>query len=340
MNWSWRPGAWVALLVMVWSISASALAQSARDRQAAADAFDRGSAAYLAEDYEVAARWFEMANNLAPAAPALLQAIRAHQESGNKLRAGTLALRLIANWPDSNEVVDAQEAIDAAREDYFYIEVSCDADCAVDLGDTLMSHPAFFVAPDTEHNVGAEFDSGRVSETVQGAAGEQRALHFERPEGPAVATPPQGSETIERPNGVIPDEVPDENEGGGGISPAFFITSLALTLGAGAVLVWSGLDTLSINDDYEDAAAEERAAGQLDFPRSNRLLDDGQSAETRTNALIGVTAGLGAITVLLAILTDWGGSGEEDTEDGTTFRLQPSLGVSHQGGGVGLRGAF
>lgn len=319
-------------------VASSALAQSASDRQEAAAAFDRGSAAYLEGDYPAAARWFEMANNLVPAAPVVLQAIRAHLRAGNELRAGTLALRLIGKWPDAREVEEAQRVVDEARERFFYVEVSCDAECAVELDGALMAHPAFFVQPDTEVTVGAVFDSGTRTETISGAAGEQRTLHFERPEGPPL-TPPDANQDPQRDPGLIgvtapPDDTPDER---GGISPAVFITSLVLTAGAGAMLVWSGLDTLAINDDYEAAAAQERANGELTFPRASALLDDGQRAERRTNALIGVTAGLGAVTLLTAIFTDWGG---HDDEPDDRARLRPTIGIGPAGGGVALEGAF
>ncbi len=107
-------------------------AQGTRERQAAAEAFDRGTTAYLAEDFGTAARWFEMANNLAPAAPALLQAIRAYQRAGNDLRAATLALRLVERFPDAGTSVDqAQHALDEVRGRFFLVEVACDEECAV-----------------------------------------------------------------------------------------------------------------------------------------------------------------------------------------------------------------
>jgi outer membrane protein assembly factor BamD (BamD/ComL family) len=71
----------IAVLVAAASLAAvpSARAQDARQRQAAAEAYDQGTAAYLAGDYEKAAEWFETANRLAPAAPALIQAARSAQ---------------------------------------------------------------------------------------------------------------------------------------------------------------------------------------------------------------------------------------------------------------------
>ena len=302
---------------------------SAQNREAAANAFDRGSAAYLEGDFAAAARWFEMANTHAPAAPALLQAIRAHVRAENILRAATLSVRLISTWPDANaEVEAAQEIIDQARERYVYVEVACDADCSVEVDQTLQAHPAFFLEPGRSYTVGAAFDSGTVTDQVSGDAGDTKTLSFERPEGPAIQQPPRETDPV---GPTVVDDGGDE-ESSGGITPVVFFTGLALTVGAGAVLAWSGVDTLNTRDDYEAAAEEERAAGNLTFPRASELLDDGQKAERRTNALIGVTAGLGAVTLLTAIFTDWGGS-DDDDED-----AQVSVGIGP--GSASVRGTF
>ncbi len=327
----------LGVLAITLLIASNTEAQSASDRQAAANAFDRGSAAYLEGDYPAAARWFEMANNLVPAAPVVLQAIRAHLHAGNELRAGTLALRLIGKWPDSREVEEAQRVVDEARRRFFYVEVDCDAECTVELDGTLMAHPAFFVEPGTEVTVGATFDSGARTETLSGNAGEQRTVRFERPAGPPRADPDANQGQPNRPSlTVVPSPPSGSADESGGITPAVFITSLVLTAAAGAMLVWSGLDTLAINDDYETAASEEREMGNLSFPRASALLEDGQRAEKRTNALIGVTAGLGAITLLTAIFTDWGGNDDDDAR----ARLRPSVGFGPTGGGVTLEGTF
>lgn len=320
------PKLYAITLALMLAMGASSV--DAQNREAAANAFDRGSAAYLEGDFAAAARWFEMANTHAPAAPALLQAIRAHVRAENLLRAATLGVRLIATWPEAEaEVEAAQEIIDQARERYVFVEVTCDADCSVEVNQTLQAHPAFFLEPDRTFTVGAAFDSGTVTDQVSGTAGETKTLSFERPEGPPIDQPPRETDP-EGPIGVDPDPI-DESSG---ISPAVFFTGLALTVGAGAVLAWSGVDTLNTRDDYEAAAAEERAMGDLTFPRASELLDDGQKAERRTNAMIGVTAGLGAVTLLTAIFTDWGGSDDDDDDDDVQVRVGIGPGSASIGG--------
>src|SRR6187551_3774396 len=90
----------VLLAAACLAVAQPARAQDARSRQAAAEAYDQGTAAYLAGEYEKAAEWFETANRLAPAAPALIQAARSLQEAGLKSRAASIALRLTTEYPN------------------------------------------------------------------------------------------------------------------------------------------------------------------------------------------------------------------------------------------------
>lgn len=320
----------------------TAHAQTAQERQAAAEAFDRGTTSYLAEDYGTAARWFEMANNLAPAAPALLQAIRAHQRAGNDLRAGTLALRLVERFPDAGPAVDeSQRIVDGMRGRFFFVEVTCDSECAVELDGTLQAHPAFFLEPGRTYRVGASFASGNATEEITGGAGEQRTVRLTAPEGSAVQGP-NGDPGSTRMTGESawtrredPERRQEREPSRGGVHPAGFLTSLALTLGAGGVLVWSGMDTLSARDEYEEVAAQERRDGDLEFTEATQLLAAGRDKERRTNILIGATAGLAVITVVMAIVTDWGGS--DDDERAT---IRPTLAFDREGAQLGLGGSF
>lgn len=328
-------------LALSFVLPSNASAQDAQQRQAAASAFDRGTTAYLQEDFATAARWFEMANDLAPASGALMQAIIAHRRAGNELRAATLSLRLIARFPDDGAMVGrAQAVIDDLGGQFFRIDVECNAECAVEVDGTLSSHNSFYLSPGEEHTVGATFDTGTEQETVQGEAGEVRTLSFEAPEGAARLEDPEEGEgpTETRRNPLAgpvggPEETGDD--GGGGISPAFFITALVLTAGAGATLAWSGVDTLNARDEYEETAMSDPALAR-------EMYDDGQTLELRTNVLIGATAGLAALTLVFALLTDWGGGDDEDDPDAASATLRPqlTLGAKDRAGGFVLEGTF
>jgi hypothetical protein len=338
---AWAP---ICALLLSLALPAGAGAQDAQQRQAAANAFDRGTTAYLQEDFATAARWFEMANDLAPASGALMQAIIAHRRAGNELRAATLALRLIARFPDEAEMVGrAQSVIDDLGEQFFRIDVECNAECAVEVDGTLSSHDSFFLTPGEEHTIGATFDTGTETATVSGEAGDVRSLAFEAPEGAARLEDPadEGDEDGATGDGRNPLEGPmddgrdEDGDESGGLSPAYFITALVLTAGAGATLAWSGVDTLNARDEYVETA-------MTDTDLARDMLEEGQSKELRTNILIGATAGLAAVTLVFAILTDWGGSDDEDDPDAVNATLRPqlNLGSKDRAGGLVLEGTF
>jgi len=99
----------VALALFAHVGSARAQEGDARQRQAAAEAYDQGTAAYVARDYQKAAQWFETANRLSPAAPALIQSTRSHYKAGNLPRAATLALQLTITYASEPTAVEVGE---------------------------------------------------------------------------------------------------------------------------------------------------------------------------------------------------------------------------------------
>ncbi len=113
------------------------------------------------------------------------------------------------------------------------------------------------------------------------------------------AKPPTTSSAETPPDEPKPEEPQAERKG---ISPAFFIVGTIVTVGLGATSVWSGIDT---QNNPGAAAVKAGCAGQ---GTSCALYQEGLSKQTRTNALIGTTAGAGAVTILFAIFTRWGGA--------------------------------
>lgn len=292
---------------------------SARDRQAAAEAYDRGTAAYLARDYAEAARWFETAHRLAPAAAALVQAVRAYEQVGNDLRVATLGLRLSALYPDDPAARRAAERALRRASRFYRIDVECEG-CTVQLDGAVMEHPSFFVEPDTEHVIEAAFETGTRRETVRGAAGEQRTLRFEAPPPPEVQAPVATEQFAQQP---AADETPrtapatPTSGGGGGIHVGVTIAAMVATAALGGVLIWSGLDTLDGVPAYEMNPTPEGLA-------------DGRSREARTNWLIAGTCIAAAATLVLAIFTDWDGEPS----------VAPEVAIQSDGLAAGLRGRF
>jgi hypothetical protein len=288
----------LSIVIVLSATSAVAHAQEASgaDRDAAATAYDRGTSSFLSHDYPRAAQWFETAYRLAPNPQALLGAIRSHERAGDLLRAATLSLRAQAFHPEDEALArQATTLLTQATPLYLRVDVTCtapaglDAECTVELDGTVQSHTSFFVAPDADHRVVASFETGPAETTVRGAAGETQAISLEAPPAPVVVAAAGGGARAT--DGTDTTPTPGS---GGGISPAFFVTGLVLTAAAGGVLIWSGVDALDGVPAYEADPTPERLA-------------DGQMRETRTNVMIGVTAGLAVTTLIFAIVTDWDG---------------------------------
>ncbi|MDH5493483.1 MAG: hypothetical protein OEY14_16130, partial [Myxococcales bacterium] len=116
----------LSLLQGEWSDPAHAQGSDAEARAAAGEAYNRGSTAWLARRWARAAEWFETAHRLAPSATALTQAVRSHGRAGHALRAGTLGLRLLAEFPDDPEAqrVGRLAASDAETR-FVRVEITC-----------------------------------------------------------------------------------------------------------------------------------------------------------------------------------------------------------------------
>jgi hypothetical protein len=77
-----------------------------------------------------------------------------------------------------------------------------------------------------------------------------------------------------------------------GLPPWVLLIGGGLTVVSLGVTIWSGLDTQSQKSTFTQTPTQQN-------------LDDGRSKETRTNVLIGVTAGVAVLTGVTAIFVDW-----------------------------------
>ncbi len=311
-------------------------------RQAAAEAYDRGTADYLAGNYARAAEWFETANRMAPAAPALMQAVRAHRRAGNDLRAATLALGLTLAYGDEPAALEyATQVLDELQGNYLRVEVACD-DCTVDLNGTLQEYHSFFVEPDATHTVVAHFDTGDEQETVSGASGEVRKLVFEAPTGGPGGTVPPDTRIGGIDDDGRGDEPPPSDEDRKPLSPLITYIAGGVTLALGAGVVISGVDALADVEKYEEAADEAKVAEEGGAPdatdlrkKAEDLYEKGHDKEVRTNILIGVTAAAAVGTAVVALFfTDW--EGEPESETSLSFSVRPGA----RGAVAALEGSF
>jgi hypothetical protein len=128
-----------------------------------------------------------------------------------------------------------------------------------------------------------------------------------------------------------------------GLPPAVFFIGAGLTVVAGGITIWSGIDTVN-----NPGADKVKAACANQEPNCNSLYSEGVGKQDRTNALIGVTAGLGVVTVLVgALATDWSGGKSRATQASAQARgksLPPRVAVapwaSFEGGGLQASGRF
>jgi len=275
------------LVAVLWVAALPAFAQQsdARQRQAAAEAYDQGTAAYLSGDYEKAAEWFETANRMSPAAPALIQAARAHQQAGHQSRAATLALRIVTEYPNEAAAVQyAQGLLDQLAAKFVRVDIACDG-CTIDVDGTLQESQSFFVDPDVVHVVTASFETGERKGQISGSAGETKTIEITAP--PPMPHPPTGP--TEPGGGGMNDNQPKP------LPPLATFIGAGVTAALLGTAIWSRIDTNNGVDPYKTAAdAYQKCAmkkGDSDptcmslHDKAKEKYDDGKSKETRTSVL-------------------------------------------------------
>ncbi len=284
-------------------------------RARAAEQFDAGVGAFKKKDFEGAATHFEAANAAAPSATALRQAIRARVEAGQGARAATLSVLAIARYAsDGNLNKLARDTIEKFEPILHKVHVHCASPCTVAQGpQSVPGEPAskwiVYLDPGAA-TLTTTFAAGGppLALDVDAKAGGEGDLSFEPkkkaeppplPPPPTDPTPDKASKGEVPPEETKPEEPPAEKKG---ISPAFFIVGMAATVGLGAATIWSGVDT----QNNPGAAAVK--AGCVNLGTSCPLYQEGLSKQTRTNALIGATAGTAVVTVILAVFTNWHGA--------------------------------
>lgn len=306
--------------------------------RAAAEAFDRGREAYKNEDYADAAGQFESADASAPSAAALELAMRARDKAGQLDRAASLAVLALKRYPDDANISKiAPELVKRGKQELYELTVRCDEPCQLTLdgklvhGSTTTEH-VLFLSPGA-HTVSAGFSEDRaLSKNVEATAGEGGELTFVAP-APAEPRAAAEPETEPEPLETEPEPAPKSE---GGWSPTVFYVGAGLTALAGGITIWSGIDTQ--NNPGPDRVKEECVGKGESCP----LYQEGLSKQHRTNILLGVTAGLGIGTILIAaIATDWGG-GSTEADEGTTARkvtIQPWVALG-DGAALGATGRF
>jgi len=313
----------------------------------AAEAFDKGREAYKAEEYVDAAEQFEKADNNAPSSAAIELAVRARDKAGELDRAATLLSLALKRHPDDENLQKLwPDILKRATEKLFELNVTCDQPCDLTVGGKI-AHGApdtqrtIYVAPGALTVRAGWSDNRSDSKQVQAEAGGKGEVSFV---APATAASSGMSKEPDEPVTPEPTVDPTKDQGpakkSGGLPPAVFFTAAGLTVVAGGITVWSGIDT--VNNPGADAV-KTKCAGQGE---SCPEYQEGLSKQKRTNVLIAVTGGLAAVSIVIAaVATDWGGGKNSDAAPTTSAKLKrPSFDVapwaSLEGGGLQAFGRF
>jgi len=349
-----RVAAVAALVGLVHPAAAQSDTVSADAVKKAAAAFAEGKQAYQDGFYLEAAEHFESAYETAPNASALRAAMTSRKKGGQLDRAATLAaLALELHADDEKLAAEAQELLTIAEEELHRVVVTCDAECSLVAGTSLVLGPPaleriVYLMPGT-HEIRASWrgDKGTRSQTVEAEAGGSSEIEFEQPGVGFGGGEVADTETDEDFDKYVEEEfAQDDSEDGveedeagkdarGGLPPAVFAVGVVATAGLGGATIWSGLDT--INTPGKDAVAKECSDTDCS------LYKQGQEKETRTNILIGATSVVGVVTIIIgAVATDWGG--KERTVAARHARqerrkIEPWVTVG-QGAAFGARGRF
>jgi X-X-X-Leu-X-X-Gly heptad repeat protein len=287
----------------------------------AAKAFTQAQEAMLGGDTARAADLYELADELAPSAPALRNATRARLAAGHLAMAATNAATLLRRYPSDKESRDIAEAIlSRLAPQLAQLDVACAARCTLLIdGKVIASVPreqhSLFAQPGAR-TITAAFDDGRkASNQVTALVNHITSVRFEAPARPIASTVvPKAGNAGPAGGGSTGDT---GTRSAGGLSRWWVIGGGAVTLGAGVATLVSGLATLSTRDKIRGAVA----AG--DTASATSLYNTGRDQQTRTNVLLGVTAAAGVATVVLAVFTNWSGAARAEERN---LAIVPSSG--------------
>lgn len=270
-------------------------ANDSKPDQAAAKAFEQGQKAFKTGDYRKAGEKFEQAYELAPHPSPLWNAARAWHRAHEPVRAANLYAKYLRIAPegarDRNHAISGLKEL-SAKLGLLTVNATDVTDIRVD--GKPIEGSSIYVLPG-EHIVEGRSGETPIRVTRVITAGEAMSVALVPPSPPPPAAVAEHIE--EKPEERRPDAAKLESRvpSKGGLSPTWFYVAAGATVVVGGVATWSGLDTLNRKDDF------------LSSPDQSKL-DDGRSSQTRTNILLGATAGLAIATVVLALVVDWKGA--------------------------------
>lgn len=292
------------------------LAQLDQTTKAQANAkFREGERAFKRHEYAAAAAAFEEAYSIAPHPAALFNAATAHQKAGRLSRAANLCARYLRDAPaDDSRREKANALLGELTPKLGRIQIEDRGALDVQLDGEPAEDEVTYVDPG-DHAVTGRFGDKTVQRKISVVAGSSARVALEPPKAAAGAD--EDPEPDPDDDGATP--VADTKPAGKGLSPTLFYVGVGATVVLGGVTIWSGLDTSSARDEYDQNPTQ---AG----------LDEGRSKQSRTNLLLGATAVVAVGTAVVGLFfTDFEGK-KPPAAARTELLVGPRF--------VGARGAF
>lgn len=306
----------VSAVAIISVLSFGATTSRAQDPlTAAATLYDQGARAQHQRDFARAARLFARADELAPEPAALEAALQAASLADDAPFAMSLVERAIERPLDRALAAIVRGVQDRFEKRAGKLTVACGG-CKIEIdGEQAQASSGVWVKVG-EHVVRGSAGQWSKTATVS-VPHEGRA--FSLREANSVPSRSRASDVEGADSAELAPSTEEQASTERGWSPAWFGAGLALTALAGGATLASGIQTLSIHEDFELSPNE-------------TLAERGRSAEARTYVLGSVTAGVGIATVLVgALAVDWSPS---------RVAFAPVVTPLRGGATLGLRGRF
>jgi hypothetical protein len=273
-------------------------------------AYERGTSAYRRKDYPTAAREYAAADALSPNPVALQAAIDATVQADDPV----LGLQLLERAKGAPRTSALLSTMLVAEQKFAHrtgrIAITCPAQpCLATVDGAAIDPSQPTVVRVGAHSVMVESAGSSTTRSVTVPPDETVAVAAEGASGPTSATPPPPPMPAVAPPLAPPPPVTSDASG---LSPVWFLVGVGATVVAGGVTIGSAIDTASKNSSFNSCR-------NAPAPGCRDLASSGQSAEARTNVLLGVTAVLGVATVALIPFIRWHGMTAAVTAGGLAF---------------------
>ena len=265
-------------------------------RSRASEVFEAARRLFEAGDFSAAAQSFEEAYALAPHHSASWNAARSWHKAGDLPHAAMLYQRYLREAPwDAPDRDEAGRSLTEIRPSLGRIQIVPPGTKGVTVDGRPLEYDEIWVVPGAHLVESAPAGRPTVTkvDVVAGAIVSVAIAPSADGPGPSTPSPPPTPAHAAR-RGAEPAH------GGDGWPTWTILPFAGATLAAAGCMVASGIDTESLHDEFEES---DKTSGYA--------YDNGKFAMNRTNVLVAVTSGLGAITLGVALFAiDWNGDAE------------------------------